>query len=132
MFRRFGTHSEGAMSIMMMAVMVVLALVIGGVIDFASLGNQKRNLQDVADGAAIAAAREMMVAKASDQRVQAVSDSYVAANYKGAGTSDKARIIENGRAVEVTVSADPPRPRPRSSAAAMSAWSASARRRPRR
>jgi Flp pilus assembly protein TadG len=92
---------------MMMAVMVVLALVIGGVIDFASLGNQKRNLQDVADGAAIAAAREMMVAKASDQRVQAVSDSYVAANYKGAGTSDKARIIENGRAVEVTVSADP-------------------------
>ena len=95
------------MSLMMMGVMVVLALVIGGVIDFASLGNQKHNLQSVADGAAIAAAREMMVAKASDQRVQAVADSYVAANYKGAGAKDTASIVEKGRAVQVTLTADP-------------------------
>jgi Flp pilus assembly protein TadG len=95
------------MSILMMAVMVVLALVIGGVIDFASLGNQKKNLQDVADGAAIAAAREMMVAKATDKRVQSIADSYVAANYKGAGAKDKAAVVEKGRAVQVTLSADP-------------------------
>lgn len=107
MFGRFGTGSEGSMSLMMMGTMVVLALVIGGVIDFASLGNQKRNLQSVADSAALAAAREMMITKATDRRVQSITDSYVAANYKGAGAKDTAKVVEKGRAVQVTLSADP-------------------------
>jgi hypothetical protein len=77
------------------------------VIDYASLGSQKRNLQAVADGAAVAAAREMVVTKATGQRVQAVADSYVAANYHGPGALDTAAVVEMGRAVEVTVSAEP-------------------------
>lgn len=95
------------MSVMMMAVMAVLALIVGGVIDYTSLGNEKRSLQDAADGAALAAAREIMVARATDTRVQAVADSYVAANFKGSEVQDTASIVEKGRAVEVTVSAAP-------------------------
>ena len=104
MFHRLGSRSEGSMSLIMMGVMVVLALVIGGVIDFTSLSNQKRNLQSVADGAAIAAAREMIVAKASNLRVQAVANSYVAANYKGAGAKD-AVAWTNRRAPDLRINA---------------------------
>lgn len=95
------------MSILMMGVMAALALIIGGVIDYASLSNEHRNLQDVADGAALAAARELMITQPTQDRVQSITDSYVATNFKGSGVKNAASIVEDGKAVQVDLSADP-------------------------
>lgn len=95
------------MSIMMLGMMLVAVLIIGGVVDYMSLINQKHDLQGIADRTAIAAAREMVVSKASDERVQSVANLYVEANYKGTSAKAVATIAEKGRAVEVEVSADP-------------------------
>lgn len=98
---------SGNMSVIMMGVMAALALIVGGVIDFASLSNQKRSMQAVADGAALAAAREMVIAKATDERVQSVAESYVAANFTSGKAKATSKIVEKGRAIRVKVSADP-------------------------
>jgi Flp pilus assembly protein TadG len=105
--QRLLSAQTGNMSVIMMGVMATLALIVGGVIDYASLGNEKRSLQSVADGAALAAAREMVIVKATDVRVQSIAESYVKANFKSGEAATKAEIVENGRAVKVSVSADP-------------------------
>lgn len=95
------------MTVFMLAMLVVATLIIGGVIDFMSLVNQKQTVQDVADRTAVAAARELVIAKGTKERVQSVSERYLVANYSGAGAKVNAEIVENGRAVKVDVSADP-------------------------
>jgi hypothetical protein len=95
------------MSIIMMGVMAALALIVGGVVDYASLGNEKRQLQMAADGAALAAARELVVTAPNAERAQAVAEAYVAANFQGEGVVVVARLAANGGGVEVDVSADP-------------------------
>src|SRR5262249_7411426 len=92
MIRRLLFGESGNMSIIMMGVMAAMALIVGGVIDYASLGNEKRSLQSVADGAALAAARELVVAKADDARVQAIAESYVAANFKSGKATTAASV----------------------------------------
>lgn len=95
------------MSILMMGVLAAITLIVGGVIDYGSLANQNRELQDVADGAALAAAREMIIAQATDDRVSAIAQSYTAANYTGDGVEAGATIVDGGKAVRATVEADP-------------------------
>lgn len=95
------------MTVFMIGLLLVAALVAGGVIDFMSLVNQKQSVQAVADQTAVAAARELVVAKPTDERVQAVAERYVQANYKGSGAKVTAKIVEKGRAVQVDLSADP-------------------------
>jgi Flp pilus assembly protein TadG len=93
------------MSIIMMGVMATLALIVGGVIDYASLGNEKREIQAAADGAALAAAREMVITRPTQDRVQSIAEAYVAANFHGENVAVTASI--SGRSVSVAVSADP-------------------------
>jgi len=87
--------------------MAVAAFVVGGIVDYMSLSNQKRQLQGVADRAAIAAAQELIVFKGSDGRVTAVAQSFVKANYTRTSQATTAQIIDDGKAVKVTVVAEP-------------------------
>lgn len=87
--------------------MAVTAFVVGGIIDYMSLSNQKHQLQGVADRAAIAAAQELVVFKGSDGRVTSVAQSFVNANYTQTAQQTQAKIIDKGKAVEVTVTALP-------------------------
>ncbi len=95
------------MTLMMVGIMAVGALIVGAVVDYMSLSNQKQSLQGVADRAAIAAAQELVVAKASDARVEAVATSFVDANYSTGAHATEARIVEDGKAVRVVIKADP-------------------------
>jgi Flp pilus assembly protein TadG len=87
--------------------MLVAAFIVGGVIDYLSLSNQKHALQGVADRAAIAAAQELIVFKGSDGRVDAVAESFVKVNYSAKPYQVDALVIDDGKAVEVTISAEP-------------------------
>lgn len=78
----------------------------GGVIDYMSLINQRHQLQGVADRAAIAAAQELVVFKGTDNRVASVARSFVSGNYTKTEQSTNARILDDGKAVEVTITAD--------------------------
>lgn len=87
--------------------MAVAAFVVGGIVDYMSLSNQKHQLQGVADRAAIAAAQELIVFKGSDGRVTAVAQSFVKANYTRTSQATSAQIVDDGKAVKVTITAEP-------------------------
>lgn len=105
--QNFGANSKGSMTLYMGGFMLVAAFIVGGVVDYMSLSNQKHALQGVADRAAIAAAQELIVFKGSDARVDAVADRFVQVNYTAKPATVAARVIDEGRAVEVSVSAEP-------------------------
>lgn len=105
--RNFGANSKGNMTIFMGGLMLVAAFIIGGVVDYMSLSNQKHALQGVADRAALAAAQELIVFKGSDARVESVAQSFVDVNYTAKPQKSEARIIDDGKAVEVIIVAEP-------------------------
>ncbi len=95
------------MSIMMMALIGVTAFITANIVDYMSLSNQKQSLQRVADHAALAAAQELIVFAGSDERVDAVAKRFVDSGYSTTGHTTTAEILEGGRAVQVTIEADP-------------------------
>jgi len=95
------------MTIMMLGIMAVAAFIVGGIVDYMSLSNQKQQLQGVADRAAVAAAQELVVAKGTDDRVSSVATTFVNANYTAKAHETEAEIIEKGKAVHVTITAAP-------------------------
>lgn len=74
-----------AMSFGLMAPALVMA--VGFSLDFAGAIHQDRKLQEIADQAAIAAARELAVGRPKAAQVQAVAESYVAAALGSTGAS---------------------------------------------
>lgn len=95
------------MTVMMLGVMAAAAVIIGCIVDYMSVSNQKNSLQGMADRAALAAAQELVVAKASDARVQAVAASFVNANQSNQAHLTTATVIDKGKAVHVTIKAKP-------------------------
>ena len=93
------------MAIIMSVGMGVVAFITAAVIDYVSLTGQKHSLQSIADQAALASARELIVSTPGDERVQAVATSVVRANYKSPHTTS-AQILEAGGAVKVSIVAD--------------------------
>jgi Flp pilus assembly protein TadG len=83
----------------------VFAVILGGV-DYISVANQRVLLQSVADRAALASAQELVVANSSQERISAVAAAYVEANYAGAHTTST-QVTENGKAVKVSLTAEP-------------------------
>lgn len=84
-----------------------VALVAGFAVDFAGWRSQDSVLKSVADNAAVAAARDMMVGGSGSQKVQAVAKAFVDANMVERASwgpyTVTSRPIDNGKAVEVTV-----------------------------
>jgi Flp pilus assembly protein TadG len=105
--RNFEANSKGNMTILMAGVIGVAFFICGSVVDYLSLSNQKNELQGVADRAAVAAAQELIVAKATDARIDSVAVSFVDANYPGKQHETDAKIVEKGKAVQVTITSKP-------------------------
>lgn len=105
--RRFGSDSSGNIALMALGVVAVSTFVVGGIVDYMSLSNQKQRLQGVADRTAIAAAQELVVFKGSNGRVTSVAEAFVSANYDEKPQVTTARIIDDGKAVEITITAEP-------------------------
>ena len=87
-------------------VMPCVFVVLGGGVDYISVSNQRVLLQSVADRSALASAQELVISSGASERVAAVAARYVDANYDGAHTTT-ARVIEDGKAVEVSIIAAP-------------------------
>lgn len=105
--RRLVDSSNGNMTILMMGVIGLAAFITAGVADFMSLSNQKQSLQSVADHAALAAAQELIVSAGTDARVTAVAQRFVDAGYNATSHTTTANIIDDGRAVRVSIVAAP-------------------------
>lgn len=95
------------MALFALGLMLVAAFIVGGVVDYISLSNQRQQLQGVADRAALAAAQELIVFKGSDKRVSSVANAFVDINYTAKKHITKAKIVDKGKAVKVTVRAEP-------------------------
>lgn len=105
--RNFGRDSKGNITLMALGAIALLVFVGGGVVDYMSLSNQRQQLQGIADRAAIAAAQELIVFKGTDSRVNSVANAFVNANYTERPHITGAKVIDGGKAVEVTISAEP-------------------------
>jgi Flp pilus assembly protein TadG len=106
MLRRLTLSRKGNMALMMAGVMGAGVVIIGSVIDYMSVVTQKHSLQGLADHAALAAARELIVSTPSDDRMNAIAASFVKAGYTGPHTTS-AELVEDGRAVKVSIEAEP-------------------------
>jgi len=105
--RRFGQDRKGNIALMALGVVAVATFIGGGIVDYMSISNQKQKLQGVADRAAIAAAQELVVFKGSDGRMTAVAEAFVKASYAERTPLTTARVADDGKAVEVTLTAKP-------------------------
>ena len=106
MLRRFAASLDGNLSMMAAGLMAAAAFISACVIDYTSVVGQNQNLQGLADHAALAAAQELVVSQATDVRVTAVAQRFVAAGYTQEQTTSAA-IMDSGRAVQVTIEARP-------------------------
>lgn len=81
-FNRFIMSTSGNVALIFALGVPALFGLIGIAVDYSSWVRQGAALQKAADAAALAAARELNVATASDERVQAVAEGVVAATFK--------------------------------------------------
>ncbi len=106
---RRGVHDRRANIAVTTALILPLLLGATGLtVDYFGASMQKASLQDAVDAAAIAAAREMIVAKPDPSRIRSIAQAVVAANFTvdssaaaGAPIVD-AVAIDNGKAIKVT------------------------------
>ena len=104
--KAFAKSVAANMAITAALVLAGVSVVVTGGLDYMSVANQNQLLQSVADRAALAAAQELIVSRGDDDRVTAVASRFVNANYDDAHQT-AARVIESGKAVEVTITATP-------------------------
>lgn len=105
--RNFERDSKGNITLMAVGAIALIVFMGGSIIDYMSLSNQKQQLQGIADRAAIAAAQELVVFKGTDSRVNSVANAFVNATYTEQPHITDAVVIDDGKAVEVTISAEP-------------------------
>lgn len=110
-FRRFPGCDGGNYAIIAALLLPMLAGVAGGAVDFYVYNDQQRQLQNVADSATLAATREASLGGWSQEKAEAVVDSYIEANLKtfGAGSAVYTRVVtvdEENRRVTVAVDQD--------------------------
>lgn len=107
--RLFSFASDRRANLLVTAALTLpfVALAAGFAVDFAQWRAQDSALKTVADSAAVAAARDMMVGGSGSNKVQAVAKAVVDANMSERthwGPYEvSSRAVENGKAVEVTL-----------------------------
>jgi Flp pilus assembly protein TadG len=109
--RRFLDCARGNYAVMGAITLPLIAGIAGGAVDFYVYNDQQKTLQNVADSATLAAAREASLGGWSQATAEAVVDSYIAANLKtvGAGSAIYTRTVavdRHNRRVTVTIDQD--------------------------
>jgi len=104
--RTFLRDRRGNMAFMMIATLVAVSLIAGGVIDYSSLVSQRLRVKEAANSAALAAAAEMLLVGATEQQALEVAAATARANLDGA-EADVAVSFATERQVEVAVSVPP-------------------------
>src|SRR5204863_4991347 len=85
---QFRVSRTGSMALFATGTLIAAVLVIGGIVDFASLYLERKDLQTAADAAALGAVREIQIARGEASRLVAVAG--------GAGSTSgmNARLIQ--------------------------------------
>ena len=105
LLRFFLRDTAGGMSIIMSIAAVVLIGSLGGAVDITVLRQQKNELQRAADSAALASARELGLASATEEDIRAIAKQYVFANFSEAEVISKEKPTEIEIAVLVDLNA---------------------------
>ena len=74
-FRIF-SNKDGNVAIPGAVLFVAVLALVGGGLDLMSVSNQKSELQEIADGAALAAVREMAITSEDIPRIKAVAEAF--------------------------------------------------------
>ncbi len=106
LFSRFIKNETGNIAVVSALMLSGLIAVIAFSVNLSLLQGRDANLQNVADAAALAAARELAVAKPTNERIQSVAQSYVNANLPDLNASTMAMLEDNNTSVRVTVFAE--------------------------
>jgi len=105
-WERLCADRRGNMAFMMMATLVGVALVAGGVIDYSSLVSQRMSVKEAASSAALAAASEMLLVGSTEAQALAVAEAIASQNLGADGVSVTLTVPEENQ-ISVTVSAAP-------------------------
>lgn len=102
----FWSNTKGNIIVLTALVMPFLLAGTGMAIDYNVWLGQRKNLQGIADAAALAAARELYLANASSSQIEAVVETMVKANQDAGdtGISVTAKLGSDGGSVEVKAS----------------------------
>ena len=102
----FWSDTRGNMIILAGVVLPTLLASAGMAIDYSKWIGQRKNLQGIADSAAIAAARELYLANASSSQITAVAEAVAKAHQDAgeAGIAVTAKLGDDGGSVKVTAS----------------------------
>lgn len=74
-FRIF-SNKDGNVAVPGAVLFVALLALVGGGLDLMTVSNQKSELQDIADGAALAAVREMAITSEDVPRIKAIAEAF--------------------------------------------------------
>lgn len=107
-FQTFRKDQRGNIALSMALGLPILAALGGFAVDYSMWVGQSTNIHAAADAASLAAARELTIASATTQRVQAIAENVVKANIEvpkgfGGDYTTTSEILENGAAIAVTV-----------------------------
>lgn len=101
--RRFARDINGATVLVFALVLPILLAVMGGAIDYGFLFGQKSRLQNTADAAAVAAARELHLANTESSRLQYVVEAVVRAHLGADASAVKITTKATEEPLSVTV-----------------------------
>jgi Flp pilus assembly protein TadG len=104
----FAQNRSGATAMIFAIALPIMATLVGGSIDYASIASQQADLQSIADASALAVTRQMTMQTLSDQQIQAVAYNFALANAETgtiSGLQLQANRLQDGEGAHVEVSA---------------------------
>jgi Flp pilus assembly protein TadG len=109
--RRFPDCVSGNYAVITALILPMIAGIAGGAVDFYVYNDQQKQLQSVADSAALAATREASLGGWTQHKAEAVVDSFIAANFKNYGASSavytrEVTVDQQNRLVKVAIEQD--------------------------
>lgn len=104
----FARHSGANVAVVFSLVAPVILLAMGAAVDYAAAVSGKRNLQTVADTAALGGAQATRLGNATQSGISNVVANIVSANARGAGIAAATKVAANLSSVTVTLTQDIP------------------------
>lgn len=102
MVRSIGGDRRGSIAILTALCLPLALLLVGGVIDYSQVSNQRQRLQDSADKSALAAARELGLSDAKSENVAAVVESVVLSTMTANGRGHAKPDLETSVSAELS------------------------------
>jgi hypothetical protein len=104
-FRAFCRDDRGVFPVLLAVAFPALLGVVGGAVDYAAMNRSHSQLQNAADSAALAIARQMTVGPVTSAQIPALATAHVLANLGAeSGATATGQLEENGLAIRIRAS----------------------------